>query len=262
MENPVSRSGEFRIMRFLSQDAFKISFIEVELMGNTYFIPEYAKHRPACRKFLSGELYEKRTHLSVAAFLKAFPGNMIHAGTFFGDMIPAFANACGASGLLYAFEPLLENYVLARLCTDRNGLRNVLLFNSALADRIGYCSILRAGKASGDPHMGGASRVSATGDVSSVTLTIDSFELAQLSILQLDVEGFELEALSGGRDTIGRCRPLIMVEDNKKQCDGFLNSLSYSKAGSLPGLGVWYPREHAGLVGPVEPFLNLEAATD
>ena len=242
-------------MQFLSDSAFKISFVEIELEGATYFIPKYARHRPACRKFLSGKLYEKQTHLSVAAFLKAFPGNIIHAGTFFGDMIPSFSAACGPDGLLYAFEPLLENYVLARLCTDRNGLKNVLLFNCGLADRIDRCSISSYDETA-TTHRGGSARITDRGDVSSVTLTIDSLHIDQVSVLQLDVEGFELKALSGGRETIERCRPLIMIEDNSKECEGFLTALSYEKLGRIPGLGVWRPQEREDFIAPLKPFLR------
>jgi hypothetical protein len=33
-----------------------------------------------------------------------------------------------------------------------------------------------------------------------------------VSVLQLDVEGFEEQALDGAMDTIRRCRPLIILE--------------------------------------------------
>nr|NIM22361.1 hypothetical protein [Candidatus Latescibacterota bacterium]NIO78565.1 hypothetical protein [Candidatus Latescibacterota bacterium] len=34
-----------------------------------------------------------------------------------------------------------------------------------------------------------------------------------VSIIQLDVEGFEKEALAGALSTIQRCRPIIILED-------------------------------------------------
>jgi FkbM family methyltransferase len=44
-------------------------------------------------------------------------------------------------------------------------------------------------------------------------LRLDDFGLDGCDFLQLDIEGCELAALSGGRDLIARCRPVIMVED-------------------------------------------------
>jgi hypothetical protein len=47
------------------------------------------------------------------------------------------------------------------------------------------------------------------------TLTIDSFGLAPLDLIKIDVEGMELEVLAGAAQTIGRCRPIILVEHLK-----------------------------------------------
>lgn len=45
-------------------------------------------------------------------------------------------------------------------------------------------------------------------------ITIDSLGIADLDFLKLDVEGFELPALKGATETIGRCRPVVMIEEN------------------------------------------------
>ena len=43
-----------------------------------------------------------------------------------------------------------------------------------------------------------------------------------LSIIQLDVERHELEALRGASETIKKNHPIVMIEDNKNECAGFL----------------------------------------
>ena len=80
-------------------------------------------HRPAVSQLLSGTLYEPDTHAFVEDFFSDLDGSMIHAGTFYGDMIPTFAKA--VAGTVYAFEPVFENYVLDRLCVDQNDLRDL-----------------------------------------------------------------------------------------------------------------------------------------
>ena len=64
---------------------------------------------------------------------------MVHAGTFFGDMLPSLSAKCPAT--VFAFEPVLENYVLAKLTVSENNLGNVLLLNSALGSSYGISSI-------------------------------------------------------------------------------------------------------------------------
>jgi FkbM family methyltransferase len=44
--------------------------------------------------------------------------------------------------------------------------------------------------------------------------TIDSLSMASVSFIKIDVEGFELPVLEGAVETIQRCRPLMLVEQN------------------------------------------------
>lgn len=232
-------------MQFVDGSSFHIDFETRDVDGARYFLPDYARHRPAGKCILNGRYYEPQTHKLVAMLLQAFPGNMVHAGTFFGDMLPSFSRSCGEGGTLYAFEPLLENYVFARLAVDYNELGNVVLFNSGLGERLGPCRIAR-GVASGT-HSGGASKISDAGDVTSSLVTVDSLGLTQLSILQLDVEGFELSALTGAKATIMAHRPAVMIEDNNRNCESFLSSLGYTLNGTIPGLSLWSSRDRDDL---------------
>lgn len=44
--------------------------------------------------------------------------------------------------------------------------------------------------------------------------TIDGMELTDVSFIKIDVEGFELPVIEGAVETIKRCRPLMLVEQN------------------------------------------------
>jgi FkbM family methyltransferase len=44
-------------------------------------------------------------------------------------------------------------------------------------------------------------------------VSIDTMKLKRLDLLKLDIEGMELEALTGGIETIRRCRPVIFAEN-------------------------------------------------
>lgn len=50
-------------------------------------------------------------------------------------------------------------------------------------------------------------------------LRIDGLSLPRVDLIKIDVEGMELDVLNGARDTIGRCRPYLLVEHIKTGAD-------------------------------------------
>lgn len=243
LENPETEGVDF-----VSGERFAIVFEKIEQSRGTYFVPGYAKHRPACQAILSGDVYEPATHALIDKIMQRKPGSIVHAGTFFGDMLPTFARSCPAK--VYAFEPVLENYVLAKLCVEANTLDNVLLQNVGLSDTVSVAKIDTGGH--GDQHRGGTSRLGDTGQLVSL-VTIDSFDLDDVAVIQLDVEGHELSALKGARATIERNSPIVMVEDNEQACSAFLEELSYVRVRKIPGLFIWAPPAEVQLVKDLLP---------
>lgn len=71
--------------------------------------------------------------------------------------------------------------------------------------------------------------------------TLDSYEFKRADWLKIDTEGCELDILAGGRATILRCQPMILLEhhyhldpDCETKCDAFLAELGYQKLGTRP----------------------------
>jgi hypothetical protein len=57
-----------------------------------YCVPQSSHHRPAAQRILSGTLWEPKT----IAFMMTYcgTGDIVHAGTYFGDIVPALSQAC------------------------------------------------------------------------------------------------------------------------------------------------------------------------
>jgi len=220
--------------KFTSESFYKLPFRRVNIDGYSYFVPLYAVHRPAAQCVLAGDIYEPLTHSLIKHVFEKEDGSLVHAGTFFGDMLPAFSSAVKSN--VYAFEPVLENYILANLCVRENNLNNVLLFNGALG--IDSCLLKISTWQDDGTHRGGSSQVADLGDPC-LCLSIDSVVTEKISMIQLDVEGFELEALKGAAKTISDWKPIILVEDNPGRCESFFKSHHYSRRFTIPGLSVW-----------------------
>lgn len=223
-----------RAQRILSDRRFRIEFTRAAIGDETYFVPYYARTRRVGSHILAGKYYEARTHDLVEIILRGTQGDMIHAGTSFGDMLPSFSKKC--PGTVYAFEPVLENYVMARLCVQENDLDNVVLMHAALGPEMSNCRMdvfVEDGT-----HRGGTSRVAAKGQMATM-LKIDMLGLEKVALIQLDVEGFEAAALEGAVETIRRNRPHVLVEDNSGNSSGVLSGLGYVEVGSNPHLTLW-----------------------
>lgn len=217
-------------------NAYVVQFRRLVLAEDAFYLPRYALHRPACREVLNGRLHEPETHALVTKLLSSRSGDMIHAGTFFGDMLPSFSRAC--QGTVYAFEPVLENYVLAKLCVESNKLGNVALFNAGLGEEVGVGHV----DTGTSIHRGGECEISESGQTTTI-MSIDLLGLSDLAVLQLDVEGYELPALKGAASTLRRCRPVVLIEDDKAECSGFLEALGYVRSGEIPELAIWVYRD-------------------
>jgi hypothetical protein len=61
--------------------------------------------------------------------------------------------------------------------------------------------------------------------------SIDSYEFPEVDLLKIDIEGMEIQALRGARDTIQRCRPIMIMEhfkSNQEELKNFLDEANYS----------------------------------
>jgi len=175
-----------------------------------YCVPRSSRHRPAAQAILQSRVWEPDT----LSLMRSTPGDVVHAGTFFGDFLPALALR---DGMVWAFEPNRESYRCAHITADLNDLRNVTLTHAALSDACGEAAL-----AISDRHgvpSGGASRLISgcpdgrnheTVPLVTVDETVPSDR--HVGALELDVEGHEQQALAGALLTIKRCRPLLILE--------------------------------------------------
>lgn len=123
-----------------------------------YCIPIKAIHRPAAHMILSNRVYESQTIEFIRNNAKG--GDIIHAGTFFGDFLPALATAIQGHAKIWAFEPNPESYRCAQITILINNIKNTHLTNAGLGARNDISFIETV-----DDHgneLGGASRITSS----------------------------------------------------------------------------------------------------
>ncbi len=134
------------------------------------------------------------------------PGSVVlDIGAHIGTFAVPIANEAGK---VIAFEPSPEAFsLLSRNAAEHGG--NMLLVNKALGRTTGNGSIIVRKESNA-----GANTIVPGGDIP--ISTVDS-EVTHADFIKIDVEGMELQVLSGGAQLIERSRPVIMFEVNLSQ---------------------------------------------
>lgn len=209
-----------------------------------YHLPIGLEERPAARAVLKGEAYEPDTLQFMRAH--AADGDIIHAGAFFGDFIPGLSTALVPDARLWAFEPNPGNFEAAQRTVVLNGLKNVTLTRAALSDRDDR--ILFRTRDSRGRSLGGLSQVvDEMGDgVEAVQAVMLDYAVPldrKISILQLDVEGHEKQALLGAFHIIRRWQPILILEyfSHPTWLHRHFRGIPYEQVGKLHGNYVYAP---------------------
>ncbi|RYD79273.1 MAG: FkbM family methyltransferase [Verrucomicrobiaceae bacterium] len=159
---------------------------------------------------------------------------------------------------VFAFEPVPVNFQLLSLHRELNHVERLQAFQLAMSDAEGEVAFALP---SDDNRGTGRMKVDASDDKETVRVaatTLDQFaryhSLDRLDAFKLDVEGSELQVLAGGRATIERFRPVMLIELNPP-CLARFGSTAGDLMGVVRGLGydVFRPTSR-GLV----PFEQLE----
>ncbi|MDL5367385.1 FkbM family methyltransferase [Xanthomonas sp. NCPPB 2654] len=159
------------------------------------------------------------------------PGDVIiDGGAFIGDTAVLFHAKTGGDCQIHAFELLDENLVLLQRNLDLNGIAgNVVANKYALGDRSGVeLSIALT-------RLQASMSLMYAGEIKVSMIKLDDYVrergLSRVDFIKLDIEGAEIPALEGARETIERFRPRMALclyhkWDDVLTIPAFLDSLN------------------------------------
>jgi FkbM family methyltransferase len=145
------------------------------------------------------------------------PGStVVEAGANIGAHTVALARLVGEGGAVHAIEP--QRIVFQTLCANMalNSLTNVHCHQAAVGERPGSIRVPTL-NFSQPNNFGGLSLGQYQEGEEVPVITIDSLRLGRCDFLKVDVEGMELPALRGAKETIGRHRPILYVENDRAE---------------------------------------------
>lgn len=155
------------------------------------------------------------------------PGHtVVEVGANIGTHSVPLARAC-FPGPLYLFEP--QQRVFQILCANLalNDIKNALAYPEACAETEGFV-VVPVIDYSAPGNFGGVSVSPEGSGVRGLKVRatpLDSLELAACHLIKIDVEGFEAQVVRGAARTIARHRPVLYVENDRREGQHALISL-------------------------------------
>lgn len=180
-----------------------------------YCVPTEFLEREVPQLLAHGQVYEPETIALIASLLG--PGDLVSGGAFVGDFFPALSAALAPDALYHSFEPAPVTYRAACETIMLNGLQNIRLHPVAVGETEGRLPLMVTRK-DGGPAMAAAAKLipGASGEhvIEVPVMRLDDLVPAarRVSVLHLDVEGFELPALAGATRIVTQNAPHIVLE--------------------------------------------------
>ncbi|MEO0937357.1 MAG: FkbM family methyltransferase [Pseudomonadota bacterium] len=216
-----------------------------------YCVPKNYLRREVPQLLANGEVYEAKT----LAFMRRISGrgDIVSGGAFIGDFFPALSEALAPGAALHSFEPNPLSFMAAQATIELNGLTNVKMNAVAVGSEP---ATLPLRIAQGNQASAARARIvkqesADTGTINVPVVTLDELipDDRHISVLHLDIEGFEIEALKGATGIVSRCKPIIILEGerHRRRVDyiealtELLPDIGYRSAGLIERNAVYMP---------------------
>jgi FkbM family methyltransferase len=135
------------------------------------------------------------------------------------------AKLAGSAGQVYAFEPVPENAAYVRLNVRLNRFRNVRVIEKAVSSQSGQGELWIAEYSGGAALTTAAMPPDAKKKIAIEVVSVDDLVFRhnwrRPSVIKIDVEGAEMDALKGMAGTLRGVQPVLIYEIDDQKPEGF-----------------------------------------
>ena len=192
-------------------------------------VQQALKRRHFARQIRSGTFVTSEPEFSHLEEWVAVGDWVLDVGANVGHYTARLSKLVGASGRVMAFEPITETFELLASNMAISGARNVSLFNAAASTQMGVAGVSLPEFSSGLTNYYMAGITLGDGEFKVLTLPLDCvMPSARVTLVKVDVEGHEEQALRGMRELLRRDHPRLIVEGASKRVEALLGKLGYA----------------------------------
>ena len=172
--------------------------------------------------------HEKEVNSLLMELVDKLPNGtcVIDAGTHVGDTIIPLSSKCSKKNInLYGIDPDKTKIEFVDKMTELNNLKNIKTIIGGLSDKNGKGDLIKK-------QHPGAWKIKEGNEFNIYTID-ELFSDKKVSLIHLDVEGYEYKTLLGGLKTIKKHKPYLIIEivhgEDKNKIIPLLENLNYSK---------------------------------
>ena len=194
--------------------------IEFPLSKKVMYVPDTpdTKNSVVARAHRKGRKWEPKIAKLLSDNCKK-GSTAVDMGAYIGTHTLSLVDGVGPKGKVVTFEPQPWAYNGIKKTLAKNKIKNVKLINAGVSDKKGkirFCSDV-SGSSSVCKERRPSDKWTEVYDIP--IMTLDSLNLKNVSVMKVDVEGHELNALKGSKKTIMKSKPVILLEVWRKRTD-------------------------------------------
>jgi FkbM family methyltransferase len=184
-----------------------------ETPAGNYYLPSDSLKDDVADTMSRGKIFEPEVVELAEHYIKE-ESTVLDIGANFGQMTTIFSRLAGAKGKVYAFEAQDKVYDVLIKNLKANSCDNVLVLNDAVHKEGGLTLVFPEPDFTDfNPYGSNAINPKLSEGRKVKTITIDSLNIqTPISFIKIDIQGCDLFAMQGAKQTILKYKPAILFE--------------------------------------------------